>query len=130
MAHLLGPDFIALQVRDLARSRQFYTQAMGLTPAPHSPPGAIVFATTPIPFAIREPMIDLAASTRLGWGVALWLKCDDADALCASLQQQGVTITQPVFDSPFGRTFSCVDPDGYLLTIHSTVHATPEEPEA
>ena len=121
MAHLIGPDFVALQVRDLERSRQFYTQLMGLTPAPSSPPGAVVFATAPIPFAIREPAIDLAASPRLGWGVALWLQCDDADTLLTSLQHHGVTITHPVFDGPFGRTFSCEDPDGYPLTIHSTV---------
>ena len=33
MAHLIGPDFVALQVRDLERSRQFYTAAHGLDPS-------------------------------------------------------------------------------------------------
>ncbi len=119
MAKILGPDFVALQVRDLEASRRFYTDHLGLVPAPQSPPGAVVFATAPIPFAIREPAVDLSATDRLGWGMALWLNCDDADALCASLQESGTTITQELFDGPFGRTFSFADPDGYPLTAHS-----------
>jgi predicted enzyme related to lactoylglutathione lyase len=113
-----GPDFVALQVRDLQRSARFYTQQLGLDRAPQSPPDAVVFATSPIPFAVREPTVDLDAVDRLGWGVALWLKADDADALHASLAQAGVPIVQAPFDSPFGRTFSFRDPDGYLVTIH------------
>ena len=31
MAKLLGPDFISLQVRNLAASRTFYTELLGLT---------------------------------------------------------------------------------------------------
>ncbi len=119
MAKIIGPDFVALQVRDLEASRRFYTERLGLEPAPQSPPGAVVFRTAPIPFAIREPAVDLAAANRLGWGVALWLNCDDADALCAALRTTGVAITQEPFDGPFGRTFAFVDPDGYPLTAHS-----------
>jgi catechol 2,3-dioxygenase-like lactoylglutathione lyase family enzyme len=68
----IGPDFVALQVRDLDVSTRFYTERLGLTPAPAGPPGAVVFTTEPIPFAIREPAVDLDATSRLGWGVALW----------------------------------------------------------
>ncbi|NAZ87193.1 VOC family protein, partial [Kineococcus indalonis] len=35
-----GPDFIALQVRDLARSAAFYEEHLGLRRAPAGPPGA------------------------------------------------------------------------------------------
>ena len=85
MAKLPGPDFIALQVRDLEASTRFYVEHLGLTPAPHSPPGAAVSNTTPVPFALRQPLVDLDASDRLGWGVSLWMACDDADALRAKL---------------------------------------------
>ena len=119
MAKIIGPDFIALQVHDMAVARAFYTQQLGLEPAPQSPPKAIVFRTQPVPLAIREPLVDLSAVDHLGWGVSLWLQCDDADALCASLAAHNVPITQQPFDGPFGRTFSFTDPDGYTITAHN-----------
>ncbi|MGB6772195.1 MAG: VOC family protein [Candidatus Dormiibacterota bacterium] len=116
---VIGPDFIALQVSDLGLSAAFYSEQLGLERAPQSPPGAVVFATTPIPFAVREPAIDLRAVERLGWGVALWLKADDPQALHDRLVQAGVQIVTEPFDGPFGRTFVFADPDGYAVTIHA-----------
>lgn len=116
---VIGPDFVALQVRDLEASTRFYTERLGLTPAPAGPPGAVVFTTEPIPFAIREPAVDLDATSRLGWGVALWLKADDVDKLHDDLAAHGVPIMTAPFDGPFGRTFAFADPDGYVVTLHS-----------
>ena len=118
MAKVVGPDFVALQVRDLEISRRFYTERLGLEVDPDGPPNAMVFRTEPIPFAVREPSVDLGAVDRLGWGVALWMKCDDSDELYGSLRSGGVEIAQEPFDSPFGRTFAFVDPDGYTVTVH------------
>lgn len=118
MATTIGPDFIALQVRYLEASRRFYSERLGLPPAPQSPPNAAVFATEPIPFAVREPAVDLEAVERLGWGVALWLRAEDPEGLCESLRRAGVEIAQEPVDGPFGRQFSFVDPDGYQLTVH------------
>ena len=116
-----GPDFLALQVRDLERAATFYETRLGLRRARMSPPGAVVFDTTPIPFAVREPLpgVDLdAASPRPGLGVALWLHVDDAQALHDSLLDAGVPILAPPANSPFGRTFTFTDPDGYAVTMH------------
>lgn len=115
---ITGPDFIALQVRDLDRAATFYEQAVGLTRAPFSPPHAIVFDTQPT-FAVREPAggVDLEAGP-LGLGVALWLHDPDAPALHDRLVAAGATIVQAAFGGPFGRTFVFQDPDGYLVTIH------------
>ena len=115
-----GPDFIALQVRDLDRAATFYEDRLGLRRVPASPPGAVVFATAPVPFAVREPLpgTDLDAVDRPGVGVALWLHADDAQALHDSLDAAGVPIVAPPFDSPFGRTFTFADPDGYAVTVH------------
>jgi len=118
MAKLIGPDFIALMVSDMDRSKVFYTKQLGLRAAPQSPPDAVVFQTQPIPFAIRKPALDLEAVDKLGWGVALWIAADDADGLHQSLKDAGVNIAQPPFDSPFGRTFAFLDPDGYRITVH------------
>jgi catechol 2,3-dioxygenase-like lactoylglutathione lyase family enzyme len=119
MAKLIGPDFISLQVRDLDASRRFYTEHLGLSPASRNPPGAVVFETTPVPFAIRTPLVDLSASERLGWGVSIWLACDDADVFHDRLAAAGIVIVAPPQDGPFGRFFSFQDPDGYTVTLHT-----------
>ena len=114
-----GPDFVALQVRDLERPHVSTPSGWGCGARPASPPGAVVFATEPIPFAVREPMVDLDAASRLGWGVALWLKADDGiDDLHDDLAEHGVAIVTAPFDGPFGRTFAFADPDGYVVTVH------------
>ena len=48
MSTIIGPDFLALQVRDLERAAAFYEQQPGLQRAASSPPGAVLFATEPI----------------------------------------------------------------------------------
>ncbi|PWK83235.1 putative enzyme related to lactoylglutathione lyase [Lentzea atacamensis] len=121
MATVTGPDFISLQVRDLDAAAAFYETQLGLRRAPASPPGAVVFATTPVPFAVRTPLpgVDLnAAAPRPGTGVALWLHADDAQELHDHLTRTGVQILSSPADGPFGRTFTFADPDGYAVTIH------------
>ncbi|RJK94850.1 VOC family protein [Vallicoccus soli] len=116
-----GPDFIALQVRDVERAAAFYETRLGLRRAPASPPGAVVFATTPVPMAVREPLpgVDLDAATpRPGLGVALWLASDDAQGLHEALVAAGVPVPVPPADGPFGRAFTLTDPDGYAVTVH------------
>jgi catechol 2,3-dioxygenase-like lactoylglutathione lyase family enzyme len=56
----IGPSFIALQVSDLETSARFYTEELGLDRVAQNPPGAVVFATTPIPFAVRVPSVSTA----------------------------------------------------------------------
>jgi predicted enzyme related to lactoylglutathione lyase len=64
-------------------------------------------------------MIDLSASKKLGWGVSIWLACDNADAFHEKLKADGVPILSPLQDGPFGRFFSFQDPDGYAVTLHT-----------
>jgi predicted enzyme related to lactoylglutathione lyase len=121
---LIGPSFIALQVRDLDASKTFYLKQIGLISSPHTPPGAVIFNTKPVPFAIRTPMVDLDATSKLGWGVSLWIAATDADAFHAELVEKGVPILNAPADGPFGRFFSFRDPDGYAITVHTEKLAT------
>lgn len=121
MSTVTGPDFIALQVSDLEASASFYEQRLGLTRAPAAPPGAVVFTTSPVAFAVREPVPGLDVGSidpQPGAGVALWLACDDAQAIHDDLVAHDVPILQAPFDGPFGRTFVLADPDGYAITLH------------
>ncbi len=116
-----GPDFIALQVRDVDAAAAFYQTRLGLRRAPVSPPHAVVFETTPTSFAVRTPLpgLDLDAVTPTpGAGVALWLRADDAQSLHDDLAAAGVPIVAAPIDGPFGRTFTFRDLDGYAITIH------------
>ena len=115
----VGPDFISLQIRDLNAAAAFYEERVGLRRAPASPPHAVVFATEPIAFAVREsvPDTDLDGG-QPGLGVAVWVKVDAAGALHDQLAADGVTIVTAPFDGPFGHTFAFADPDGYVITAH------------
>lgn len=120
-ATVSGPDFVALQVRDVQRAAEFYQIRLGLRPALTSPPGAAVFDTEPISFAVREPLpgVNLdAVQPRPGAGVALWLHATDSQALHDDLATAGVEILAVPTDGPFGRMFTFIDLDGYAITIH------------
>ena len=119
MPHLIGPDFIGIRADELDAARSFYTEVVGRKAAPHSPPRAMVFDTKPIPFAVRTPVVDLAATDRLGWGIAIWFSCDDADALRDRLTEQGTEIEFAPRDGPFGRYFAFRDPFGYTVTAYT-----------
>jgi predicted enzyme related to lactoylglutathione lyase len=116
-----GPDFISLQVRDLERSAAFYEQYLGLVRNPAAPPHAVVFATKPVAFAVRDalPGVDLNAIKQLGEGIAVWLHAPDAQQIHDALADDGVTIVTEPFDGPFGRTFTFADRDGYQITLHT-----------
>ncbi|WP_320774306.1 VOC family protein [Streptomyces sp. CRN 30] len=115
-----GPDFIALQVRDVPAAAAFFEERLGLRRAPASPPGAVVFTTTPVPFAVREPLpgVDLTGDARPGLGVALWLRAPDAGALRDRLVDAGTPDVGPLLESPFGPMFTFTGPEGYRLTVH------------
>lgn len=115
-----SPDFISLQVRDLAAAASFYEEKVGLTRLPAPNPHAEVFDTKPVAFAVRTPMpgVDLDAHTQLGVGVGIWLHDDDAAGLHGRLVAGGVEIVQEPIDGPFGFTFAFRDLDGYVITIH------------
>jgi predicted enzyme related to lactoylglutathione lyase len=113
-----GPDFIALQVRDLEAAATFYEQVVGLARAPFSPPHAVVFDTEPT-FAVREPApgVDLDSGP-VGLGVSLWLHDPQAVELHAKVFAAGGVIVQAPFEGPFGMTFVFQDLEGYAVTVH------------
>ena len=119
MAFPIGPDFVALQVRDLQASANFYQNILGFLREEKSPPEAVLFKTSPIPIALRNPFRPLPPAGPLGLGLALWIACDDADELHRNISDRGGTVVGAPADGPFGRFFALKDPDGYVLTFHT-----------
>jgi len=117
MTTIHGPDFLALQVPDLDRAAAFYSEVVGLQRAPQSPPGAVLFQTSPVPFAVRVAQGPLGDAP-LGHGVALWFRCDSAPELYARLKAHGVELLDEPAPGPFGMTFRFKDLDGYIITMH------------
>jgi predicted enzyme related to lactoylglutathione lyase len=119
MAKLLGPDFISLQVGNFSASRKFYTELLGLTVDERfDTPDVVVFETNSIPFSLTAAKVNLNEAPQPGWGMTLWLDCDNVNELHAKLLAAGVTIITPPFDGPFGRTFVFADLDGYRITAN------------
>ena len=119
MAKLLGPDFFSLQVRDVAASRAFYTEVLGLTVDERfDTPDFVLFDTNSIPFGLSAARVNLAEVPQPGVGVTLWIDCDSVDELHARMKEAGATIIQPPYDSPFGRALIIADPDGYRITVN------------
>ncbi|MBC3788679.1 VOC family protein [Spirosoma utsteinense] len=112
--------FVSLQVSDLDVSRQFYTDVLDFQPADQSPPDACVFATQDgAIFTIRKPLVDLNATSHLGWGVSLWFAITDLNTFLQRVEGKA-TLVRGVQPSPFGNTAIIADPDGYWLTLQET----------
>jgi catechol 2,3-dioxygenase-like lactoylglutathione lyase family enzyme len=81
-------------------------------------PDFVLLDTNTIPFALSEAKVNLDEAPHLGWGVALWIDCDNVNELHAKMETAGATIIQQPYDGPFGRTFVFADPDGYRITAN------------
>ena len=112
--------FVSLQVSDLEASRRFYTDVLGFQPTPASPPDACLFVTqSGALFALRTPLVDLQATSHLGWGVSLWFGVPELAAFLERLEGK-VRLIRGLQATPFGQTAIIADPDGYQLTLQET----------
>ena len=116
-------DFVSLQVRDRTESTTFYRDRLGFTVTPEENPAATVFADAGgAIFAVRDPFVPLPADQLLGLGVSLWFTvAEKVEVLQQRLGETGVRILKPPFDTPFGRSLTVADPDGYAITLHQSL---------
>lgn len=114
---LVGPDFVAFVVEDVEAAATFWTDVVGLKRAAHSPPGAQLFETNPISFAIRSPRP--GESDGNGNRVAIWFSvAGDVNEYRAALMDRGADVGE-VDDGPFGRMFTLRSPGGFTVTVHA-----------
>lgn len=106
---LKGLNFIIRHVDDVAATRDFYVQKLGLA-VEEAAPGFVQFAGSGgATFALGD--------AGAGDPLELWWFVDDADATHRELQSRGVEIVAPPSEMPFGRTLAIRDCDGNPLHL-------------
>ncbi len=106
---------------DLLRSRDFYSQVLGLKLVSDRSPAWVEFELAPgITFGLH-PRSELLAvrpgSLQLGFSV------DNVDRFVADCASLHVPILQYPYDESFGRVAVIADPDGYPIQIGSRKRA-------
>jgi catechol 2,3-dioxygenase-like lactoylglutathione lyase family enzyme len=119
-----GIAAITLFVDDLAVAKEFYLRTFGQPIVFEDPNSAV--------FKIGDTLINLldaaqapelieparVAAADAGSRFVFTIAVDDVDALCAELQDRGVTLLNGPMDRPWGpRTASFRDPDGHIWEI-------------
>jgi len=104
--------FVVYPVTDIARSRAFYEQSLGLKVAETFGPAWIEYQVGAATFAITNNFGFSGPSTTVAFEV------DDLDAQVASLKDAGVPIHGDINDFPSCRMVLITDPDGSTLCIH------------
>ena len=120
----LGIDHVALSVRDLEKSLQFYTEVIGLkiSPREHQKPGAEYFldcGSSLVGLIQGNPGGDVHTLQDEGIGgnhFSFRVPTNDFDAIVEVLKNRGVTIT---YHKKRERSWSLyfLDPDGNKLEI-------------
>lgn len=117
-------EVITLFVEDLPSARAFYTEVFGLEVIYQDDVSAVVtFGSLMINLlqAAEAPdLVDPVAVAGSGQGsrLLLTIKVEDANAVCAELEQHGVTLLNGPVDRPWGRrTAAFADPAGNVWEI-------------
>lgn len=117
MAFVTGVDFLAIQVQDHERAKQFYGETLGLEfvkqwgqmPASEYQAGNLTLAV----------MQSDAFGIEFRPGSALVaLQVDDVPTVKERLEAEGVKFTSDIIDSGVCHQAIFQDPDGNLLGIH------------
>ncbi len=108
---------IMLVSKDLARSRDFYRDHLGLKLGTDQPPYWVDFDLgNHAMLGIHPETPDLTVapgSNSNGFAV------DDVDAFVARMKSHGVPVRQEPRDEPFGRLAIVSDPDGYAVQVYT-----------
>lgn len=120
-----------LWVSNIERSVDFYTEKLGfaLGFAMTGDGGRMVHASVTnggvtLMLGYKDDAGIPVKGRRLGGGAELYISTDAVDAYCERVRAAGASLTQEIADQYWGdRTFTVIDPDGYVLTFAQTVRA-------
>jgi len=107
-----GLAFVVYPVTDIARSRAFYEQTLGLKVGETFGDTWIEYELGSATFAITNAFAFTAPSSSVAFEV------DDLDTQLTSLKSAAVPIQGGINDFPTCRMALISDPDGHTLCIH------------
>jgi len=116
---------LSIGVADLATSRRFYEEGMGLKPRPESSERAVFFELESSWLSLfqRDRLADLARVSAEGSGFQGFVfshnvsSAAEVDAVMAQAVAAGATTPRPAEDGDFGRIGYFADPDGFLWEV-------------
>ena len=111
---MLKLDHLRLPVTDLARSRAWYVETLGMIVEVEVPDRRTVALQDGEGFTI---FLQEAPAAVAPGGCALWFQVDDVDATVASWTARGITFGHGPRKSYWGYGAELVDPDGYLIRL-------------
>jgi len=117
---LIGPSFIALQVRDLEASKTFYVEQIGLTASLHNPQARL--SSTPNRSRLRSGHRWLTSMqlASWGWGVSLWIARNGCRcAPRATGRERSIHPSSSCRWTVWKILPLSSDPDGYTITVHT-----------
>ena len=110
--------FASIQVKDLEKSKDFYTRKLGFGISSSLPDACIFnYGQGEASFAIRKPLPGFDGKEP-GIGVSLWFAIDGTiEDLQHEFNLNDVEMQGQVNNTPFGKTLNVRDPDGYNITF-------------
>jgi predicted enzyme related to lactoylglutathione lyase len=112
---MLSIAFIAYAVKDVAASRRFYEEALGLQLTQNPNSDWFEYDLGDTTFVITSADTEHPVPVR---GALVAFEIDNLDDEIARLRKIGVTIKGEIGESPICRYASILDPDGTELLIH------------
>jgi hypothetical protein len=119
---------LSIGVADLARSRRFYEQGLGLKARPESSDRAVFFELewSWLSLFPRDRLAELARVPSAGSGFPGFVfshnvaSAEEVDVVLAQAVAAGATVPHPAEHGAFGRIAYFADPDGFLWEVAYT----------
>jgi predicted enzyme related to lactoylglutathione lyase len=111
--------FVILFVKDVARSKEFYTEIVGLpVDETQSSPNFVVLRSEGSLLALENAAsLPATQPNQTPGSVEVAFNMDGVDAIYKRWKNAGAEIVLEPEDRPFGRYFVARDPDGHYLDV-------------
>jgi predicted enzyme related to lactoylglutathione lyase len=110
--------FTMYPVRDVARARRFYEEALGLKVGLNGNHGDKWWVEYDLPGGGCIALTNFTGEPSAGAGGTIAFEVDDLDALIAHLKSQGTTFLGDVVHGPNCRMITCLDTEGNSILLH------------